>query len=41
MAAHHPAPALVHRVDHRYGITDRDFAVLEEWVTAGGGPAAR
>lgn len=41
VSGHHPAPALLHRVDHRYGLTDRDFAVLEEWVTAGGGPAAR
>ncbi|MGC9544584.1 HAD domain-containing protein [Streptomyces sp. UG1] len=41
VAARHPAPALLHRVDHRYGLTDRDFAVLEEWLTAGDGPAAR
>ncbi|MFI6563004.1 HAD domain-containing protein [Streptomyces sp. NPDC050534] len=31
VAAHHPAPALLHRVDHRYGLTERDFAVVEEW----------
>lgn len=41
VAAHHPAPALLHRVDHRYGLTDRDFAVLAEWLTAGRGSAAR
>ncbi|MCL8014988.1 HAD domain-containing protein [Streptomyces sp. AS02] len=41
VAGHHPAPALLHRVDHRYGLTDRDFAVLEEWITAGGGPGVR
>ncbi|MET7450815.1 HAD domain-containing protein [Streptomyces sp. NPDC005574] len=31
-AAHHPGRALLHRVDHRYGLTDRDFATLEEWL---------
>ncbi|MFJ7077951.1 HAD domain-containing protein [Streptomyces sp. NPDC098781] len=36
-----PAPALLHRVDHRCGLTDRDFAVLAEWITAASGPAAR
>ncbi|MFI9806620.1 hypothetical protein ACIHEJ_20060 [Streptomyces sp. NPDC052301] len=35
-AAHHPGPALLHRVDHRYGLTVADFAVLEEWVGAVG-----
>ncbi|MFE5816828.1 HAD domain-containing protein [Streptomyces sp. NPDC056479] len=33
---HHPAPALLHRVDHRCGLTDQDFAVLAEWITGGG-----
>ncbi|WP_128432591.1 HAD domain-containing protein [Streptomyces cyaneus] len=37
VAAHHPAPALLHRVDHRYGLTARDFDVMEEWITAGSG----
>ena len=32
VAAHHPAPALLHRVDHRYGLTAADFAVVEEWL---------
>ncbi|MFI6037806.1 HAD domain-containing protein [Streptomyces sp. NPDC051315] len=32
VAAHHPAPALLHRVDHRYGLTDTDFAALEAWL---------
>lgn len=41
VAAHHPAPALLHRVDHRHGLTDRDFTVLEEWISTGGTPAAR
>jgi hypothetical protein len=36
VAAHHPARALLHRVDHQVGLTERDFAVLEEWLTGGG-----
>ncbi|MET9911273.1 HAD domain-containing protein [Streptomyces sp. NPDC006476] len=32
VAARHPAPALLHRVDHRYGLTDEDFAVLQAWL---------
>jgi len=31
---HHPQPALLHRVDHRYGLTEADFAVLREWLEA-------
>ena len=34
-AAHHPARTLLHRVDHRHGLTDADFAVLDEWLRAG------
>ncbi|MEJ8669973.1 HAD domain-containing protein [Streptomyces sp. MS1.AVA.1] len=43
VAAHHRAPALLHRVDHRYGLTERDFDVLERWVIppGSGAPAAR
>ncbi|MGW1958281.1 hypothetical protein ACWCPI_36970 [Streptomyces sp. NPDC001920] len=41
VAGHHSGPALLHRVDDRQGLTDRDFAVLQEWITAGGGRAAR
>ncbi|KOG15797.1 HAD domain-containing protein [Streptomyces viridochromogenes] len=46
VAAGHPGPALLHRVDHRYGLTERDFDVLEEWIegeriTAGRGPGPR
>ncbi|MFI6008027.1 HAD domain-containing protein [Streptomyces sp. NPDC051243] len=41
VAGSHPAPALLHRVDHREGLTARDFAVLEEWITGGGRPAVR
>ena len=40
VAAGHPGPALLHRVDHRYGLTAGDFDVLEEWISAGRGPAA-
>jgi hypothetical protein len=36
VAAHHPARALLHRVDHQVGLTERDFAVLEEWLTSQG-----
>ncbi|MFJ8107538.1 hypothetical protein [Streptomyces sp. NPDC096132] len=32
VAAEHPAPPLLHRVDHRYGLTDGDFAVVEGWL---------
>ncbi|WP_406498992.1 HAD domain-containing protein [Streptomyces sp. NBC_01604] len=31
-AAHHSAPALLHRVDHRHGLTDADFAAVAEWL---------
>ncbi|GLX51227.1 hypothetical protein Shyhy01_41770 [Streptomyces hygroscopicus subsp. hygroscopicus] len=34
IAAHHPGPALPHRVDHRYGLTDTDFRVLGDWLAA-------
>ncbi|MBC7274098.1 MAG: hypothetical protein H5T76_36255 [Streptomyces sp.] len=37
VAVHHPAPALVHRVDHRYGVTGADLAVVEEWLSDGPG----
>ncbi|TCR21336.1 HAD domain-containing protein [Streptomyces sp. BK205] len=29
---HHPGRALVHRVEAQRGLTDKDFAVLEEWI---------
>lgn len=32
VAARHPAPALLHRVEHRYGITDADLVALGEWL---------
>jgi hypothetical protein len=36
VAAHHPERALLHRVDHRVGLTGGYFAVLAEWLTRGG-----
>ncbi|MFI9326748.1 HAD domain-containing protein [Kitasatospora sp. NPDC052868] len=33
VAAHHPGPALLHRVDPRTGLTDADFAALHTWRT--------
>ncbi|MGW6737807.1 HAD domain-containing protein [Streptomyces sp. NPDC055013] len=43
VAAHHAAPALLHHVDHRHGLTERDLGLLEEWVIppGSGAPAAR
>ncbi|WP_380282946.1 hypothetical protein [Kitasatospora purpeofusca] len=32
VAAHHPAPALLHRVDPRVGLTDGDYAALDSWL---------
>ncbi|MFJ9892909.1 HAD domain-containing protein [Streptomyces sp. NPDC091280] len=34
VSAHHPGPALLQRVDHRYGITDADLSVMEAWLAA-------
>ncbi|QKW22899.1 hypothetical protein HUT16_30825 [Kitasatospora sp. NA04385] len=34
VAAHHPGPALLLRVDPRRGLTEGDFEVLEEWLPA-------
>lgn len=33
VAAHHHEPALLHRVEHQYGITDADLAVVAGWVS--------
>ncbi|WP_324783537.1 HAD domain-containing protein [Streptomyces sp. H51] len=41
VAVHHPAPALLHRVDHRHGLTDRDFAAVEAWLGDVGGIRSR
>jgi hypothetical protein len=42
-AANHPGPALLHRIDPGVGLSEVDFAVLEEWLAvtgpAGAGPA--
>ncbi|WP_432843910.1 HAD domain-containing protein [Dactylosporangium sp. CA-092794] len=32
VAAHHPGPALLHRVDPAVGLTDADFAVVRRWL---------
>ena len=32
VAAHHPGPALAHRVDPRRGLTDVDFATVCAWL---------
>lgn len=36
VSAHHPGPALLHRVDPRIGLGNADFAVLEAWLRAHG-----
>ncbi|AGZ44228.1 hypothetical protein AFR_29835 [Actinoplanes friuliensis DSM 7358] len=35
VAAHHPGPALLHRVDPRAGLTDADFTVLRAGARLG------
>ncbi|MGW1912880.1 HAD domain-containing protein [Streptomyces sp. NPDC002076] len=35
-AANHPGLALLHRVDHRHGLTESDFGILEDWLRAAG-----
>ena len=32
VAAHHPRPALLHRVDPNLGLTDADFLVARQWL---------
>ncbi|MFD4571698.1 hypothetical protein ACFWNK_10730 [Streptomyces sp. NPDC058417] len=32
VAAAHPAPALLHRVDPQHGLTDADFATVRAWL---------
>ncbi|WP_416976266.1 hypothetical protein [Streptomyces sp. T028] len=34
VAASHPGPALLHRVDHRFGLGEGDFAAVEAWIAA-------
>jgi len=34
VSAHHPARALLHRVHPGQGLTDADFEVIDDWVTA-------
>jgi hypothetical protein len=35
-ATHHPGPALLHRVDHRHGLTEADFAAVAGWLAGVG-----
>ncbi|MEW2144414.1 hypothetical protein AB0869_16550 [Micromonospora vinacea] len=35
--AHHPARALLHRVDPYTGLTEADFAVVHRWLREGHG----
>lgn len=32
VSAHHPGHALLHRVDPRLGLTEADYAALEDWL---------
>ncbi|MEE6262349.1 HAD domain-containing protein [Plantactinospora sonchi] len=32
VAAHHSAPALLHRVDPRRGLTEADYSAIAEWL---------
>ena len=41
VAAHHGPHALLHRVDHRLGLTDRDFDTIRRWLAALPGPWTR
>lgn len=36
VSAHHPGPALLHRVDPVSGLGNGDFAVLEAWLRTHG-----
>jgi hypothetical protein len=36
VAAHHRAPALLHRVDPRHGLTGGDYAALDTWLSRTG-----
>jgi hypothetical protein len=38
--AHHPGPALLHRVDPRQGLTERDYATVASWLREQAGPGA-
>jgi hypothetical protein len=31
-ARHHAGPALPHRVDQRFGLTEADFAIIDRWL---------
>lgn len=39
VAAHHSAPALLHRVDPRRGLTDADYTPIADWLKNDGSAA--
>jgi hypothetical protein len=39
VSAHHRGRALLHRVDHRLGLTDEDFELIGQWLACPIGPA--
>ncbi|WP_211588940.1 HAD domain-containing protein [Allorhizocola rhizosphaerae] len=39
VAAHHRAPALLHRVDPRHGLADADYSAIAEWLLKDGSTA--
>ncbi|MEU3982972.1 HAD domain-containing protein [Streptomyces sp. NPDC026672] len=41
VAAHHTPPALLHRVEHQYGITDTDVTNVRDWLRAHTAPRNR
>uniref|UniRef100_A0AAU2K2C0 Secreted protein n=1 Tax=Streptomyces sp. NBC_00049 TaxID=2903617 RepID=A0AAU2K2C0_9ACTN len=41
VAAHHPGPALLHRVDPGRGLADADFAALHAWLSSERPPRTR
>ncbi|WP_433259420.1 HAD domain-containing protein (plasmid) [Streptosporangium sp. CA-135522] len=32
VSAHHPGPALLHRIDPRTGLTEADYLIIEQWL---------
>lgn len=39
VAVHHPGPALLHRVDPRRGLADRDYTAVGAWLRGVAGDA--
>jgi hypothetical protein len=38
VAANHSAPALLHRVDPRHGLSDADYYAIAQWLNTGSSP---